>query len=116
MLKTLSPRPSPASVYVLADRRVELVGVSEVPLISMDYVLIQQVLTNLLENACAYSAADTLIEIAATMEGRTLRLAVKDRGSGIDVPQPERLFEQFERGTTLGSGIGLGPFHLQRPR
>lgn len=92
----------------LADRRVELVGVSDVPLISMDYVLIQQVLTNLLENACAYSAPDTPIEIAATMEGRTLRLAVKDRGSGIDDPHPERLFAQFERGTTVGSGIGLG--------
>lgn len=80
----------------------------DLPLVPMDFVLIAQVLTNLLENALAYSEPGTPLEVGAWQEADRLYLQVRDRGVGLGSIAPEGLFEPFTRGDVPGSGVGLG--------
>jgi two-component system OmpR family sensor kinase len=71
---------------------------------------LQQVLTNLLDNARRSAPADTPVELALEVEGGVARLCVEDRGSGIDGDQLERIFDKFVRGregAVSGTGLGL---------
>ena len=95
--------------YRWEEREVEIEIEPDLPLVPMDFVLIAQVLTNLIENALAYSAGGTPIGIRAVRDGESLHVEVLDRGVGLDGVDVERLFERFERGKTKNpSGIGLG--------
>jgi two-component system sensor histidine kinase KdpD len=77
----------------------------------MDFVLIVQVLVNLLDNAIKYSQPDTLIEIAAHIAGAYLELEVRDRGVGIPQEDLNRVFDKFYRvqrpNQVSGTGLGL---------
>jgi len=79
------------------------------PLVKMDFVLMEQVLVNLLDNACSYTPAESALEITAAVEGQSIRLDISDRGPGIPADTLERIFEKFYRvpGTAAG-GTGLG--------
>jgi two-component system, LuxR family, sensor kinase FixL len=82
------------------------------PAVLGDSVELQQVLLNLILNACesmsANSAADRRIQIivARDVEPRTVRTSVLDCGQGIEDNQLERIFDPFV--TTKDSGLGLG--------
>lgn len=85
---------------------------ADLPLISVDGILIEQVLLNLLENAVRYTPPGTAIAILAQRDGAWLRLAVQDNGPGIPVGMEEKIFEKFYRATPRsddgrGSGLGL---------
>ncbi|MBN1443986.1 MAG: sensor histidine kinase KdpD [Planctomycetes bacterium] len=83
------------------------------PLVSVDGVLIEQVLINLLDNASKYSPAGSPIEISARADGRRVVVAVADRGPGLGAHEKERVFEKFYRGAAgdrrgpRGAGLGL---------
>jgi len=79
------------------------------PLVQMDFVLMEQVLVNLLDNACNYTPAGTHLTIDAVMEADRLRLVVADAGPGLPVGETDRIFDKFYRvpGTATG-GTGLG--------
>jgi len=79
------------------------------PLVQMDFVLMEQVLVNLLDNVCAYTPSQTPVEIAAALEGKWLLISVTDWGMGIPPEDLERIFDKFYRvpGTATG-GTGLG--------
>jgi two-component system sensor histidine kinase KdpD len=83
----------------------------DLPLISVDLVLIAQVLVNLLDNASKYSQAGTAIEITACHFANAVQIEVADRGVGIPPEQLPHIFEKFFRATTAngmgGSGLGL---------
>jgi signal transduction histidine kinase len=71
---------------------------------------IQQVLTNLLDNARKNSPPDTPVEVTLERTGDKARLVVQDHGPGIDADQLERIFEKFVRGragAVTGTGLGL---------
>jgi signal transduction histidine kinase len=71
---------------------------------------IQQVLSNLLDNAHKNSPSGIPIEVSLEQEGTTARLVVEDHGSGIDPDQLERIFDKFVRGragAVTGTGLGL---------
>lgn len=93
----------------VAGRPVTVSIAPDVPLVRMDFVLIEQVLVNLLDNACTYTPADSPLDIAATVEGDWVRLDLSDRGPGIPAGARERIFDKFYRvpGTAAG-GTGLG--------
>ncbi len=85
-------------------------------MVDMDYVQIDQVLTNLLENASRYTPSASPIEIEAHLEGEQVVLTVADRGPGIPISDIERVFDKFYRvlhrqgnitGSPMGSGLGL---------
>lgn len=74
--------------------------------VRVDPVAIQQILTNLVDNACKY--AGTPIELAAARAGECVELSVADRGPGVGTA---RLFEAFCKAKNdPAAGIGLGLF------
>ncbi len=80
-------------------------------LVCVDAVLIEQVLVNLLENACKYTPMGSPIDIIAELSAHTLKVTVADRGPGIPSGEEEKLFDKFYRvhreGTQSGVGLGL---------
>jgi len=86
----------------------------DLPLVSADAVLLEQVFVNLLENAAKYTPDGSPIEIAAhgraNGQGGSITIEVSDRGPGIPPGSESRLFEKFFRGPQAGStsaGLGL---------
>jgi two-component system sensor histidine kinase KdpD len=80
--------------------------------VELDYVEIDQVLSNLIENATKYVPPGKEIRIAARRSGHELQIEVADRGPGIPQDALRRLFEPFyreeeARRTRKGSGLGL---------
>lgn len=82
------------------------------PSVCGDRVELQQVLLNLILNACESmsnnATDDRRIEIRAALDddGRVVRISVLDCGGGIDSEQLERVFDPFF--TTKKRGLGLG--------
>ena len=76
-----------------------------------DYVEIDQVLANLVENAMKYTPTGSSIDVAVTSISEGLRFSVTDNGPGIPISQREQVFEKFYRATNArgqqGTGIGL---------
>lgn len=93
----------------LLRRPLNIEAPPDLPLVQMDFVLMEQVLVNLLDNACNYSPPDAPITIEAHMQGDKLRIAITDGGKGIPPGDLERIFDKFYRvpGTATG-GTGLG--------
>ncbi len=84
----------------------------DLPLVPADYVRLEQVVSNLVENAAAYAAADTTITVTVEEHAGGVLLRVRDEGPGIPVDERERVFEPFYRGRAAegprpGSGLGL---------
>jgi two-component system, OmpR family, sensor histidine kinase KdpD len=81
----------------------------DLPLVQMDFVLMEQVLVNLLDNACNYTPAHAPIAIEARLARDKLVIAVTDGGPGIPPEELDRIFDKFYRlpGTASG-GTGLG--------
>jgi signal transduction histidine kinase len=73
---------------------------------------IEQVLHNLLSNACKYSPAESAVAVVARRaesDPASIRLAVRDRGQGIEPREAAYVFERFfqARGSARGLGLGL---------
>jgi signal transduction histidine kinase len=85
---------------------------TEEALAEVDPMRLEQIMTNLLDNAVKYSpqGGDVDIEIAASEDW--VSVSVRDRGVGIAAEQRERLFERFYRAreTSHVPGMGLGLF------
>ena len=82
----------------------------DLPLVSVDDILLEQVFINLLENAAKYTPPDGPIEISATARDGEVTVSVADRGPGIPSGDEQRIFEKFYRasqGDAVG-GVGLG--------
>ncbi|WP_397569877.1 DUF4118 domain-containing protein [Schlesneria sp. T3-172] len=82
----------------------------DLPPLTMDGMLIQQVLINLLENAANLSSPGVPIELRARVSEGVLTVEVADRGPGIPEGQEELIFDKFYRvagQSQSGTGIGL---------
>jgi C4-dicarboxylate-specific signal transduction histidine kinase len=83
---------------------------SELPLVLADRVQLQQVLLNLILNACeAMELVQTRgrrLSLLVAADGSHVRFSVRDSGSGIPAPLIDHLFEPFV--TTKREGLGLG--------
>jgi two-component system sensor histidine kinase KdpD len=76
----------------------------------MDFVLMQQVLGNLLLNAVGHTPPGTRVHLSAVMEEGTLVLSVADGGPGVPAEALPQLFEKFYRAPGAkagGTGLGL---------
>ncbi len=82
--------------------------------ITVDPVRIYEVISNLIDNAVKYTPAGTPIEISMEKDLTRVRVAVKDRGSGIPPERQKELFKVFDRGEDAEevryAGLGLGLF------
>ncbi|MCL4542063.1 MAG: ATP-binding protein [Chloroflexi bacterium] len=95
----------------LAEHPVRLKMPSDLPPVYLDYVEIDQVLSNLVENAVRYTPPGTAIEITVHVVGDVVQVEVADRGPGIPPEALPRLFDRFYRVETSGArphGTGVG--------
>jgi signal transduction histidine kinase len=79
------------------------------PRVYADPDKLEQVLTNLVENAAKYGSADD-VRIDGTADGEGVAVTVTDRGEGIPAADLPRVFEKFFRrdhGKPTGTGLGL---------
>jgi signal transduction histidine kinase len=76
---------------------------------TMDVHLIEQVLLNLIKNACDSCEARTgaLIEVQADEKDKKIVISVQDNGAGIDAENLDKIFIPFFSTKKTGSGIGL---------
>lgn len=91
------------------DSRIHLLGADEA-WVSGDASRLDQVITNLIDNAVKYSAAGSPVELEIARSDGGVTLVVRDRGFGLDDEASARLFEAFGRGlnTEHIPGLGLG--------
>ena len=90
--------------------RVHITVPEDMPLVRLDFGLMEQALCNLLVNAAEHSPAGASIEMSAQLDGGTLQLRVRDHGPGLPVGEEKKVFEKFFRGTGSrpgGTGLGL---------
>lgn len=95
---------------VTKDHRVEVRVPEDLPPISLDYVEIDQVLSNLIENAARHTRPGALISVSASIDGGEAVVEVSDDGPGVPTEALDHVFEPFFRGRSGGAprGTGLG--------
>lgn len=104
-------------------RRAQQAGMvlrTEVPLevlsqtVRADPSAVEQILFNLVDNACKYAvaASDRTIHLEAARDGRRLALRIRDHGPGISRREARRLFRPFSKSARDAAhsapGVGLG--------
>ena len=94
----------------LAKHQFSLEVAPDLPLVRMDFVLMQQVVANLLSNAAFHTPAGTAVRLKAWAIGNSLEISVTDDGPGIPEGSLPRVFEKFYRAPSAragGTGLGL---------
>lgn len=82
----------------------------DTPEVPVDPMQMDQVLTNILENAVRYSPPGGEVLIAVSSWHGAVQVRVTDQGPGVPPEDRDRVFEAFYRGsgaTGVGSGLGL---------
>jgi two-component system sensor histidine kinase KdpD len=95
----------------IAGHQVSVNLPEDLPLLEFDSVLIERVLSNLLENATKYTPSDSRIGIGAVLGARGfIEIWVEDDGPGLPAGKEENIFKKFERGQkeSVTPGVGLG--------
>ncbi|HEV3083519.1 MAG TPA: ATP-binding protein [Gemmataceae bacterium] len=87
-------------------------------LVQVQPPLLAQLLDNLLDNACKYSAAGSPITLRLARDAGKARLSVEDAGPGIAAVDLPHVFEPFYRSAEMRkrgtAGVGLGLAVAQR--
>jgi signal transduction histidine kinase len=90
---------------------VKLEARSDAATIMGDPVLLDRVLTNLLENALRYAGPGDRVELEGVRTEDGLRVSIDDSGPGIPAHEHERIFDRFSQinsdRSTPGAGLGL---------
>ena len=95
-----------ARIEIVVDKPIELE-------VEGDQTLLITALCNLIENAIAYSPAESPVSVSRRQAGDSVEIAVTDRGIGIAPEHQRRVFERFFRvdparsRATGGTGLGL---------
>ena len=115
----------PVALLPLIERVLEVTRVMEpdrtitlttpdAPVVALaDPARLEQVLMNLLANACKYSPPEMPIRVHVQAEPHETAIAVQDEGIGIPADEQQRIFERFHRADNIDrhvSGLGLGLF------
>lgn len=84
----------------------------DLPLVAVDYILIEQVLINLISNSVKYSPENTTVQVVVRqVDNRSLRVTISNQGPPVPEEHLEHIFDKFFRVTAAdrvtGSGLGL---------
>jgi two-component system sensor histidine kinase KdpD len=96
---------------LLKDHVVASSVAPDLPQLSLDFVLAEQALFNILDNAAKYSPAGGRLEIEARRRNGWIEIIVRDEGPGLAPDALDRLFDKFYRadaGDRRRAGTGLG--------
>jgi len=81
--------------------------------VRVDAIRFEQVITNLLSNACKFSPKNSDVIIMHRLDGNEVEISVIDSGSGIPAAFRDRLFQKFSQADSTsirskgGTGLGL---------
>ena len=94
------------------NKKIDIKMDIKVPLVQGDHRLIEQVLTNLIDNACKYSGENIELRLSSEKVGSKVQIKIADNGPGISKEHIQRIFERFyrvdaSRETQRGTGLGL---------
>ena len=97
---------------ILADHRLEIDIDPRLPMLRLDYLLFEQALFNILDNAAKYAPPKSLVRVSARRENGFVVFRVEDEGPGIPQNDLERIFDKFYRvhaqdRQRAGTGLGL---------
>ena len=93
----------------LAGRPVKIELPTDLPLVCVDGVSLEQVFVNLFDNAVAHTPPGTPLLVRAGRDDGHVTVEVSDRGPGLPAGAERRVFDKFFRAGADGrSGIGLG--------
>ncbi|HEX5823097.1 MAG TPA: ATP-binding protein, partial [Candidatus Limnocylindrales bacterium] len=98
---------------VLGDRPITISIPDELPPVRADAVLLDGLLSNIVENVARHTKPPAPLEISVAADAGRVRLAVDDGGQGVPTAERDRLFEKFHRlpaaveGSRRGLGLGL---------
>lgn len=90
--------------------RVRLDVDDDLPPVTLDVTMAEQILLNLLENALRFAPPGSEIVVGAHAFGDEIELRVADHGPGVPPEARDRIFEEFQSAETRPdrSGTGLG--------
>jgi two-component system, OmpR family, sensor histidine kinase KdpD len=97
----------------LGEREVRVTLPDDLPPVAGDAVLLDAVVSNLVENAAHHAPPPAAVAISASRQDGTVELAIDDGGPGVPPDDLDRLFDKFFRvprageGSRRGMGIGL---------
>jgi two-component system sensor histidine kinase KdpD len=94
---------------VLGDRPLTFDVPDTLPLARFDAGLLDQALSNVLENVGRHTPPGSAVAIVGRIEDGTVRVEVSDAGPGIPIEARERVFAKFQRlgDDSFGTGLGL---------
>ncbi len=119
MMKLNKQKHDPSDVISVVLRTLEselseyklLIDISEnLPMINIDFVLMEQALINLVYNVVNHTPSGTFVTISAGVSEGGFYLSVRDNGPGLDADEIPYLFDKFHRGASSspgGTGLGL---------
>jgi len=102
VLQTLSAELKPFTVHVVLSESM--------PLVKLDFGLMEQVLQNLLLNATQHAPEGSNLRVKFFYDNGYLMIQVMDRGPGFSPTDLNRIFNKFYRGELAvpgGTGLGL---------
>ena len=94
----------------LKNRVVKIDIEDNLPLLSLDFVFMEQAIRNIIDNACKHTPVNAEIKISVKHVGGMLEINIEDSGMGLPKENPNKVFEKFFRATpaiTGGTGLGL---------
>jgi two-component system, OmpR family, sensor histidine kinase KdpD len=98
-------------VDIIEERQLEINLGDNIPLIWVDFSLMELVFVNLLDNAVKYSKPQSKITVSVKNETGELFIMVSDEGTGIPDKESSKIFEKFYRmkiaDNIQGTGLGL---------
>jgi two-component system sensor histidine kinase KdpD len=95
----------------LSSHSIAITMDTNLPLIYVDPVLVEQAFVQVVDNAAKYSPVGSTITVAAQRNGHDVTLAVNDSGAGLTDDELSHVGERFFRGarhSAIASGSGLG--------
>lgn len=100
LVDRFTPQFEAVGIKLKTDIKPEVIG-------NWDSYKLEQVINNLFSNAIRYSAHKPVTVTLRTQDDKAI-MNVKDEGMGIETKNLERIFERFERISSVTSGLGLG--------
>lgn len=92
------------------EQKIEVKIPEDLPLVPVDYIQIEQVFTNLIDNSAKYAPPGTVIRITAHVEDSKVLVQVANQSPPVPPQDLDRIFDKFHRITSADSvtGTGLG--------